>query len=217
MANPASDYKARNYYQSEAVATEYDHERFTSWYGKVAHQTEAKALQKAIKAFCPPPGKVLDLPCGTARLFPVLLAHGLTVTGADISPEMLEQATRAFQGNSSVNFEKADAENLPFSDNQFEYLTSYRLMCHLPAAARKKVVTQMVRVTSKALVINYHFASNAPLALFNKLFRPVSYPTYPVTVKDIEADIAGLPVEIVSIEKLSWYERSSALVVLKKK
>jgi len=216
MQPETAQYRARERYQAEDVASQYDDRRFTNWYGRMAHQTEGKALRRMIDRYFPKPGSVLDAPCGTARLWDVLLDRGFLVTGVDISDQMLDIAQRRYQNNSKVQFKRADAENLPFPDNSFDYLTSYRLMCHLPQEVRRKVVGEMLRVTRHTAVINYHFASYAPLALFNRFFRKESYVTYPLTIAGLPEDFTGLNVEICEVYKLSWYERSSALVVVKK-
>lgn len=65
--------------------------------------------------------QVLDVACGTGELERLLLNRWpeLRITGADLSPGMLEQAkAKDFAGN--VNWVQADAASLGFSDQHFD-------------------------------------------------------------------------------------------------
>ncbi|OGW79817.1 MAG: hypothetical protein A3G33_02910 [Omnitrophica bacterium RIFCSPLOWO2_12_FULL_44_17] len=209
-----SQYKAKERYTDKNVATAYDEERFTSWVGQIAHKIESDALAYSVDRYFEKGGSILDIPCGTGRLLPVLLNRGFLVTGGDISNEMIQVAQKKY-GNAT--FKVVDAENLPFSDNAFDYVTSYRLMCHLPKDVRRKVLGEMVRVARKTVVVNYHFTSLAPVAILNQLFRPTCCATYPVKMNEISGELPNENCEILEIRKLSWFERSSSLVVIKKK
>lgn len=212
------DYKAKKHYQSEAVVSHYDRERFESWYGKIAHQGEASALQSVVDKYFEIPGKVLDIPCGTGRLLPVLFGRGFEVVGGDISDEMVGSCRKRFKKEPRASFERVNGEEMHFRDNTFDYLTSYRLMCHLPDGVRSRVLREMLRVTRKVVVINYHFETLTPLYVFNGLFRKQFHPPYPLRQNALVRELTSLEnVELCEIRKLSWYERSSALVVLRKK
>lgn len=215
--NPVNTYKAKEHYRSTDVAQNYDGARFSTWYGRLAHEIEAKALDAAAQKYFTRGGTVLDIPCGTGRLFPVLIDAGLSVTGGDISEQMLEVARRRFAGQSGVSFQKVDAENMTFPDNTFDYVTSYRLMCHLPPEVRTRVLNEMIRVCKKTLVINYHVETYTPLYLFNSIFRKHMAIAFALKEAQLQRELrARTDVQLLEIRKLSWFERSSLLVVLKK-
>ena len=65
-------------------------------------------------------GKVLDVACGTGDMMVSLIEQGCTVTGVDISEEMLDIARFKVQGSRLM---VADAEHLPFEDNTFDAVT----------------------------------------------------------------------------------------------
>jgi len=161
-------------------------------------------------------GSVLDVPCGTGRLWSILLAHGLRVTGGDISQAMLKLARQQFSDHKDVAFHEVDVEKLPFTDNQFDYLTCYRLMAHLPPKVKRAALSEMMRVTRKTAIINYHFASSSPLGLFNRMFRKHAYPAFPQQESELRDEIGKMNCKLCEIRRLSWYERSSALVVIQK-
>ena len=153
----AKNYEAKDHYQDPQVARQYDDERFQSWHGRMSHQIEKGALERMLDKYCKEPGNVLDLPCGTGRLLDVFIDRGFQVTGGDISAEMLAVARGKFQARPEARFEIANVEVLPFPDLSFDYLTSYRLICHLPPAVRRRALDEMIRVTRKTLILNFHF------------------------------------------------------------
>lgn len=65
-------------------------------------------------------GNVLDVACGTGDMAVSLVERGCTVTGVDISEEMLAIAR---QKAPIVTFMIADAEHLPFLDASFDAVT----------------------------------------------------------------------------------------------
>ena len=72
-------------------------------------------------------GNVLDVACGTGDMMLELLKRGCTVTGVDLSEEMLEIArTKTASANfqlSTFNFQLGDAEALPFAEGEFDAVT----------------------------------------------------------------------------------------------
>jgi ubiquinone/menaquinone biosynthesis C-methylase UbiE len=66
---------------------------------------------------------VLDVPCGTGELERSLLSQwpNLRITGADISPGMLREATGKDVAN-KVTWMEADVRNLPVADHQFDWI-----------------------------------------------------------------------------------------------
>ncbi len=214
----SENYRAKEHYRSAGVAESYDDERFSTWYGRLAHRIESAALAQAARKYFSGSGRVLDIPCGTGRLFPVLLEAGLKVTGGDISDAMLAVAVKKFSGNPDVQFQKIDAEKMAFPDNTFDYVTSYRLMCHLPPAVRSRVLDEMVRVCRKIAVVNYHVAVPTPLYFFNRVFRPHTAITHPLKAADLKRELAARSdIEVLDMRPLSWFEQSSLLVVIKKR
>ena len=147
-----------------------------------------------------------------------MINQGFDVVGGDISEAMLDCARKKFQGKAGVSLEKMDAENLPYPENHFDYVTSYRLMTHLPRDVRRRVLDEMIRVARKILVLNFHFKVFTPLYVFNRFFRKNNCPAYPVPETEIRREFEERKnVRLLEIRKLSWYERSSALVILEKR
>src|SRR3984893_16935215 len=75
----------------------------------------------------------LDAGCGTGFLSLELAARGHRVVGVDFSPAMLAEARRKVaQQNFSVRFEEADAEQLPFPSDSFDFAISRHVLWTLP-------------------------------------------------------------------------------------
>lgn len=67
--------------------------------------------------------RVLDLGCGTGYCAQELLLRGADVVCADLSAEMLAEAQRRC-GIENVTYQLADAEQLPFTSAEFDYVVS---------------------------------------------------------------------------------------------
>ncbi|MDE3133264.1 MAG: class I SAM-dependent methyltransferase [Acidobacteriota bacterium] len=77
-----------------------------------------------------PAGRALDAACGTGRHARQLVAHGHTVAGIDLTPEMLE---RARVNVPEASFSVADLRALPFADAAFELGVCGLALAHLPS------------------------------------------------------------------------------------
>ena len=77
--------------------------------------------------------KALDLCCGQGNVSEALLSRGCEVIGIDFSPAMLAFAR---QRASKATVIQADAQNLPFSNAQFDVVVSNLGVCHIPDQPR---------------------------------------------------------------------------------
>lgn len=77
--------------------------------------------------------RVLDLCCGQGNVSQALHAHGCRVVGADFSPTMLGHARKRFPDG---EFVEADAQDLPFSDGEFDAVVSNLGLVHVPDQPR---------------------------------------------------------------------------------
>jgi SAM-dependent methyltransferase len=123
----------RAFYRQSSVVSEYDRLRFGSPSGQWVNDRELGLVTDLL----PPPGRVLDLGCGTGRLSHHLASRGYSVVALDTSAEMLERAHTA-----EVPAIQADGFSLPFGDDAFDAVVALRVAFHyadlgsLLAAAR---------------------------------------------------------------------------------
>lgn len=97
------------------------------------------------KHFTTAAGEVLDVGCGTGENFEYLRGAD-SVTGLDISSEMVEEARRRIrQSGADVDLAVGDAQQLPFPDARFDTVISAFSTCTIPDYAA--ALREMVRVT----------------------------------------------------------------------
>ncbi|HKZ03655.1 MAG TPA: methyltransferase domain-containing protein [Pyrinomonadaceae bacterium] len=90
---------------------------------------------------------VLDVACGTGNTALIARARGATVTGLDLTPELLAVAQKraAEEGYTDINWKIGDAEEMPFPDASFDVVVS---SCGLMFAPnQQKVANEVARVT----------------------------------------------------------------------
>ena len=80
--------------------------------------------------------EILDVACGTGVMFPYYLQRGVaSVTGIDISPEMVKIAEGKFSGESRVQVICGDVEEVTF-DRKFDRIVVYNAFPHFPKPKR---------------------------------------------------------------------------------
>jgi SAM-dependent methyltransferase len=91
-----------------------------------------------------PPGKALDVGCGTGVLAARLADAGFEMTGADPSAGMLEHLRERWPHVTAV---QASGTALPFADDSFDLVLTVAVMHHIaePGAVRD-TLAEMVRV-----------------------------------------------------------------------
>jgi ubiquinone/menaquinone biosynthesis C-methylase UbiE len=86
--------------------------------------------------------KVLEIGCGTGCDLLQFARHGSHAIGIDITPEHLRLAGQRVGTTAQVL--KADATDLPFADNTFDYIYSHGVLHHTEQPSQ--VVKEMFRV-----------------------------------------------------------------------
>jgi SAM-dependent methyltransferase len=179
------EYLAKEKYQDSHVAEDYDKRRFSTFLGRLVDKLEKAALNKALKGVNKE-ALILDFPCGTGRITEFLLQEGYFVAGADISKEMMDVAVKKLQGfDKFKGFYREDGENVSISDGSFDYVTSVRLMGHLPPDARIRFLREMKRITKKRMFITFYVkgASTEISKFIQRKGRKESPSLYPESMK----------------------------------
>lgn len=127
--------------------------RFNSPY--VIRRTAHREMYQSIIDLIEPGKTILDAGCGEGTLSILLAKAGFNVVGVDLSEANVASA-RAYAEreedlSGTVRFEIGDAENLPFSDNSFDYVVSNHVLEHLPSF--EKGLSEIKRVTKKYAVV----------------------------------------------------------------
>jgi 2-polyprenyl-3-methyl-5-hydroxy-6-metoxy-1,4-benzoquinol methylase len=94
-------------------------------FGQIAKRLANGAEDFIARLNLQPGMKVLDVGCGTGNQSLPAARTGATVTGVDISTNLLEQARQRAAGeNLKIQFDEGDAEQLPYGDAQFDVVLS---------------------------------------------------------------------------------------------
>lgn len=103
--------------------------------------------------------KILDLCTGTGNQAFAFGKRGYTVTGVDLSEEMLRLAERKNKYE-NVSFVVADAANLPFKDECFDVSCISLALHDMPQDIRDAVLDEIRRVSKKIVVVDYNIPKN---------------------------------------------------------
>jgi ubiquinone/menaquinone biosynthesis C-methylase UbiE len=122
--------------------------------------------------------KVLDVCCGTGDQAFNYAKVGIIATGIDSDPNMLKLARkdRRRQDIGIVSFQQADAQNLPFKSDFFDYASISFALHEKERAARDKIITEMQRVVKKdGALIFLDFQVPLPKNLLTLLVNSIEF------------------------------------------
>ena len=106
--------------------------------------------------------RILDVATGTGKQAFAFAEKGYDVTGIDLSEAMLKVANKKNRYK-NVNFQVADATNLPFEDHSFDVASVSFALHDMPLTIREKVLKEMVRVTKPEgmiVIVDYALPRN---------------------------------------------------------
>lgn len=96
--------------------------------------------------------KLLDIACGTGNFCILAAQKGAEVTGVDIAANLVAQArSNAKNQGLKIQFEEGDAENLSYTDNSFDIVTS--MIGAMFAPQPEKVASELLRVCKPGGII----------------------------------------------------------------
>ncbi len=204
-------------------------EKYPPAYGKTFRERrEAACIRRSLK-FLRSGGEVLDLPCGTGRLIPLLTAAGFHVTAADASPHMAaiaEQRWRArteesFPASAQVEFSVQEVLNTSYKNDRFDGVICNRLFHHFNESETRIAALQELKRISRGPVIVSFFNSFALDALKFRLKHKVrgTIPTdrIPIPLRTLEADIARAGLKVTRRLAVMWGLSPLWYVVLERK
>ena len=125
-----------------------------------------------------PGDKILDVCCGTGDQIFYYVKKGAIATGIDLDPNMLRLAERNKKksGIKDVSFQIADASDLPFFDNIFDFATISLALHAMERTVRDRVISEMKRVVKKkGTLIFADFQVPLPRNLFRHLAKAIEF------------------------------------------
>jgi SAM-dependent methyltransferase len=176
---------------------------------------ERRAILKALDAVAAG-ASILDLPCGTGRLTPLLVKHGLRVTSADSSPHMVAMAQRTWRqaagdcrmSSEAVQFAVRDVTDTGYADGQFDATVCNRLFHHFTeAATRRLALAELRRITAGPVIVSFFNAFALESLRFRfKHWRRGTWPLdrIPIPLAVFEEDIAAAGLRIDRRIAVMW-------------
>ncbi|MEO0771330.1 MAG: class I SAM-dependent methyltransferase [Cyanobacteria bacterium J06649_4] len=111
-----------------------------------------------IEKYFPASGSILDIGCGQGRLAGYLSEMGFTVSGADTSTAMLEQARKNVP---SCEFRECRSSELTWDDNSFDVAIAVTLLTSIPFdLEQRQIMAEIKRVLKPGGCL---FVSDLPL------------------------------------------------------
>ena len=132
-------------------------------------QRVAEYAEKMLRLTGFAPGqRYLDFGCGNGAAAVRLASKlGLNVTGIDVDPEQIETARERTGQTANVRFFSADGTQLPFGDNEFDFVGTHMVTHHIPDW--QNALHQMLRVLKpNGCLIYKDFALPKWLASFGR-------------------------------------------------
>jgi SAM-dependent methyltransferase len=187
-------------------------ERFGRTAERIAALQDARAaeLEQKIVRFVAPRGdeRALDSGTGTGALAFALAPHVREVVGADVVPELLEQARKRAKQLPNVTFVEGDATKLPFGYGEFDLAGTLRTFHHM--ARPELAVAELVRVTrsqGRVLVVDQIAPVDPMAAAELNRFERARDPSHTRTLADV--DLRGLFESNGLVLVRAEYERES--------
>jgi ubiquinone/menaquinone biosynthesis C-methylase UbiE len=122
--------------------------------------------------------RMLDVCCGTGDQVIHCAKRGVIAAGIDRNPEMIDLAEghKRKLGLNNASFKVADAQNLPFEDNFFDYASISLALHEIQGAATDKVVSEMRRVVEReGALIFIDFQVPLPKSIYTYLTKALEF------------------------------------------
>jgi len=120
----------------------------------------------------------LDVCCGTGEQVFYYAKKGAIATGIDLNPNMLRLAERnkKKKGIKGASFQIANALNLPFQDNLFDFVSTSLALHPMERTVRDGVIYEMKRVVKKkGTLIFADFQAPLPQNFFRYLAKALEF------------------------------------------
>jgi ubiquinone/menaquinone biosynthesis C-methylase UbiE len=91
-------------------------------------------------------GRSLEVGCGFGRLSPHFAKYSASHIGVDISNLALRLARASYP---SVDLRNASAVNLPFSDQEFDFVSTWTVLQHIPPTSIDRAAHELERVLGR--------------------------------------------------------------------
>jgi 2-polyprenyl-3-methyl-5-hydroxy-6-metoxy-1,4-benzoquinol methylase len=199
---------------------------YPSKYGpSIRDRRELGCIRRFVNSLAPK-SRILDLPCGTGRLTPLLLNRGLQVVGVDCSEWMInaarEQLSKSFQdaGSSAAapRFEVREALDTGYPAGAFDAIVCNRLFHHFrEAETRTAVLKEFGRICRGPILVSFFnsFALDAVRVRIKHWLRgKVAQDRIPISTSTIARDVSNAGMDVIAKWSVLWGLSPMCYVVL---
>jgi SAM-dependent methyltransferase len=159
--------------------------------------------------------RVLDAGCGRGDFTLALASRypGLEdVVGCDFSPELLELARAAAEGQPNVRFVAGDLIALPLGEQSVDVTVCLNVLHHVRPEQFASALAELARVTRTTLVIEIKNARSPYFRMHSR--RVEGLAIFPVAVAQVTDRLRALGFELIRPHAIFGIEWLSPLVVL---
>lgn len=158
-------------------------------------------------------GRALDIGCASGVSAVILARRGFQVKGIDISPKLIEQATRLWKGEKNQpEFSVGDAENLAVAAESIDLCFLGGVIHHFPDPG--KVLKELSRVLKKGGLllmiepnyldiverVSWFFAGKL------KLLSPNEYPVSPIQIRnELHAEFTDFEIYPIHTDDIPFF------------
>ncbi len=196
----------------------YEEKRYRKLDQRLVDRSEKRTVGKILDRIGPQVHSLLDIPCGYGRFTPLFLERKLHLACSDLSGAMVtrckEKAAAKVGGRKGI-FVVSDIQYLPFKDNSFHCVFSFRLFQHIPTRQqRQNILSEISRVTQRWAVISFYRRSIFHI-LERKLIRRKT-PIKMVTKEEFSKEAAACNLNLRGLYSLFPLLHAQAIVLLEK-
>jgi ubiquinone/menaquinone biosynthesis C-methylase UbiE len=140
-------------------------------------------------------GSVLEVGCGIGMVAAHLAErYGMKVNGTDYDPEQVALAKQKFPEHQNLQFQAADAANLPFGDNEFDMVLSFMVLHHIGKWEQAlEEISRVLRPGGYYLFNDLAFSSGKLVKVLRSLFK--NYGVY--TTKEVSTILIDQELKIL--------------------
>ena len=141
--------------------------------------------------------KILDCPCGTGRIDPILREKFTDIQGMDNAQSMLDVY---LDGHPERKAQMGDIFNLPFADNEFDWAVCHRLFHHFKSDEQRIGLLRSLSRVSRHGFTFYAWIDTP----FSKRGRKSTDGRQSIPRKQLDAIISQVPCRITNMYRAGW-------------
>lgn len=142
---------AKNYHNLssiKSISEALDPKKLAGW---IVAKFEIRAIDRMLK-FCRG-NLIIDVPCGSGKLFPKFLEKKYDFIGIDASGDMLSNIQNSFL--IGLNIIQADIRNLPLRNDYFDVIVSNRFLHRIPPKDHEAALKEFHRISKNYLIVYF--------------------------------------------------------------